>query len=358
MTALDTTNLRLAITVPAHGIVRFRLAGVIHGATTFPSILLGVLNGATVVGRVAPVQSLGNTAVATALVSVEAEFTATGLTPGAMNVDAAYGVETVVAATGIKYGGPNNTTGNDAFGGFVFEAWDPQPLKAALDGGVNVTQFGGTAGTFAAGRPEVNTSHAAGTAWASGAITAAVIATDAIGAAEFAQGAADKVWATAARLLTAGTNIVLAKGTGVTGFNDLDAAGMRAAAGLASANLDTQLSTIAGYLDTEVAAILAAVDTEVAAIKAKTDNLPANPAAAGDQMALTAAAVDAILDDAVEGSNTVRQLLRGFAAALLGKASGLNLNAPKFRDLGDTKDRISATTDTAGNRTAVTLDLS
>lgn len=41
-------------------------------------------------------------------------------------------------------------------------------------------------------------------------------------------------------------------------------------------------STIAGYLDTEVAAILAAVDTEVAAIKAKTDNLPASPAATGD----------------------------------------------------------------------------
>lgn len=87
---------------------------------------------------------------------------------------------------------------------------------------------------------------------------------------------------------------------------DLDAT-IRAALGMASANLDTQLSdlptvaefeartlvaaaygtaanqsTIAGYLDTEVAAILAAVDTEVAAIKAKTDNLPASPAATGD----------------------------------------------------------------------------
>lgn len=47
---------------------------------------------------------------------------------------------------------------------------------------VNVAQFGGAAGTFAAGRPEVNTTHAAGTAWASGAITAASIATDAIDA--------------------------------------------------------------------------------------------------------------------------------------------------------------------------------
>jgi hypothetical protein len=68
------------------------------------------------------------------------------------------------------------------------------------------------------------------TAIASNAITAAKIATDAITsakvadgaltAAKFASGAFDAVWSVAARLLTAGTNIVLAKGTGVTGFND------------------------------------------------------------------------------------------------------------------------------------------
>lgn len=55
----------------------------------------------------------------------------------------------------------------------------------------NVTQFGGTAGTFSSGRPEVNTSHAAGTAWGSGAITAAAIASDAITAAKIADGAID-----------------------------------------------------------------------------------------------------------------------------------------------------------------------
>lgn len=74
----------------------------------------------------------------------------------------------------------------------------------------NVTQFNGTNGTFASGRPEVNTSHiagsavstssaqigvnvvnAAGTAWGSGAITAASIAADAITAAKIADGAID-----------------------------------------------------------------------------------------------------------------------------------------------------------------------
>lgn len=135
MTALDTTNLRLVFTVPPSGRVRVRLVGVIHGATTFPSILLGVMNGAAVVGRVAPVQSLGNTAVATALVTVEADFVVTGLTPGTSTTwDAAYGVETLVASTGLKYGGPNNTTANDAFGAFLFEIWDVSPVYTPASG--------------------------------------------------------------------------------------------------------------------------------------------------------------------------------------------------------------------------------
>lgn len=56
---------------------------------------------------------------------------------------------------------------------------------------VDVSQFGNVAGTFSGGRPEVNTTHAAGTAWGSGAITAASIAADAITAAKIADGAID-----------------------------------------------------------------------------------------------------------------------------------------------------------------------
>jgi len=254
----------------------------------------------------------------------------------------------------------------------------------------DVREFGGTAGTFSGGRPEVNTTHiagsavstssaqigvnvvnAGGTAWASGsltsgvfatgAITAAAIAADAIGASELAADAvteiAGAVWdidATAHQtggtfgqaigdpgadtttiyqsVVTdaAGTNIAadivavkaetasiqsdtndiqtrlpaaLVSGridasvgamaadtltatalaaSAVTeiqsGLSTLDAAGVRTAVGLASANLDTQLTAIDDYLD-----------TEIAAIKAKTDNLPASPAATGDAMTLTSA---------------------------------------------------------------------
>jgi hypothetical protein len=124
MTAIDTANLRVTFNAPGSGKVLVRLQGVLHGATTFPQILLGVMSGATVVGRVAPKVTLSGTAVATTFAPAEALFVVGGLTPGAAQTwDAAYGVETLVAATGLKYGGPDNATANDAFGAFLFEVW-------------------------------------------------------------------------------------------------------------------------------------------------------------------------------------------------------------------------------------------
>lgn len=241
--------------------------------------------------------------------------------------------------------------------------------------GVNVVNFGGSAGTFASGRPEVNTTHAAGTAWGSGAITAASIATGALTSAKFAANALDAVWSTTVRLLTAGTNIVLAKGTGITGFTDLDAPGVRTAVGLASANLDTQLSGINSKTTnlppdpadaSDIAASFATVNTNVGtvnttvnAIKAKTDNLPAAPAAVGDIPTANQNA-DALLDRAagIETGLTPRQGFRLWSAALLGKASGLGTGTAIFRDTNDTKDRINASVDADGNRFAVIRDAS
>lgn len=74
-------------------------------------------------------------------------------------------------------------------------------------------------------------------------------------------------WATTTRTLSAGTNIVLAKGTGITGFNDLDAAGVRTALGMSSANLDTQLSTISTAVVTTIPAAVAVIDGIVNELK-------------------------------------------------------------------------------------------
>jgi hypothetical protein len=108
---------------------------------------------------------------------------------------------------------------------------------------VSTTQFNGSTVVQSGGRPEVNTTHAAGTAWASGAITAAVIATNAIDADALA------------------TDAVTEINTGIA-----------------------------------TASILAAVDTEVAAIKAKTDNLPTTPASTSD-IPTAATIADAVWDE-------------------------------------------------------------
>lgn len=125
MAAFDTTNLRLSFTVPASGRVMVRICCTVHGATTFPTILLGVLEGSTVRGRMSPIGGLKTTAVATSQVTQEAVFVVSGLTPSAsLNWDAAWACEVGIASTGIKYGGPNDTTTNNAFGGIAFEIWN------------------------------------------------------------------------------------------------------------------------------------------------------------------------------------------------------------------------------------------
>lgn len=123
MTAIDTSHLRITFTAPASGNVLVRMRGVLHGATTYAQILFGVLESSTVMGRSDPMGGLKTTALATAQLAQESEFIVTGLSAGSHAWDAAYGVETAVASTGLKYGGPNDTTGNDAFGGFLYEIW-------------------------------------------------------------------------------------------------------------------------------------------------------------------------------------------------------------------------------------------
>ena len=65
---------------------------------------------------------------------------------------------------------------------------------------------------------------------------------------------------------------------------------------------------------------------------------------------------DAVLDEVVEGSYTLRHLVRLMAAALLGELSGAATTTITIRDASDTKTRITATVDEDGNRSALTLD--
>lgn len=125
MTAFDTTNLRLTFDAPASGKVMWRVRTVHHGNATFPATLLGVMEGSSVVARCAPLSGLLGVGTATQAPNVEGTGIISGLTPGSSHTyDAAYSVETVSGGGGFKYGGPNNTTTNDAWGGFAFELWE------------------------------------------------------------------------------------------------------------------------------------------------------------------------------------------------------------------------------------------
>jgi hypothetical protein len=126
MTALDTSDLRHVFNAPASGKVLVRLRGVLHGSTTWPQVMLGVLAGSSVVCRDFVLGAIpSTTGPGSSRLAGESLAVVTGLTPGqAYTWDAAMGVETGVAGTGLKYGGPDNATANDAFGGFLYEIWE------------------------------------------------------------------------------------------------------------------------------------------------------------------------------------------------------------------------------------------
>jgi hypothetical protein len=184
------------------------------------------------------------------------------------------------------------------------------------------------ASNFTTGIPasSVGTGGIVAASFAAGAIDAAAIATDAIGSAELAASAITEIQ---------------------SGLSTLDAAGVRTAVGLATANLDTQLSGInskttnlpgdpadasdiaAAFstVNSTLATIAAYIDTEVAAIKAKTDNLPSDPADASDiaasftAIASTLTTIASYVDTEVAAIKTrVELALPAFAP---GVASGL-----------------------------------
>jgi len=96
----------------------------------------------------------------------------------------------------------------------------------------------------------------------------------------------------------------------------------------------------------DVADIAAGVRTELAPELATVSSIPTLLSAMpGDVWAYV-----------VEGTHTAVEYFRLMASALFAKASGLGTTTAVFRDVDDTKDRITATVDSSGNRTAVTLD--
>lgn len=65
----------------------------------------------------------------------------------------------------------------------------------------------------------------------------------------------------------------------------------------------------------------------------------------------------AVWSEALEAGYTAQEIMRVMAAALAGEVSGAGTSTVTIRDIADTTDRIVASVDGSGNRTAVTLDV-
>ena len=183
-----------------------------------------------------------------------------------------------------------------------------------------------------------------------------------------------------------------------------DISGLATAAALQTVDdlvddLESRLTaTRAGYLDrldATVSSRLADADytdpdnAGITAIKAKTDNLPATPANEATLTAISALVDDLesrltavragyldklnvtgtlantdnaslfsddLLNSIIEDTISLKESLRLMLAVLAGRSDGGGTGTIKFKDLGGTFDRITATVDVVGNRTNVVLD--
>lgn len=74
--------------------------------------------------------------------------------------------------------------------------------------------------------------------------------------------------------------------------------------------------------------------------------------------ALSAAGIDSMWDEVMEGAYTGRQYMRLFSSVLFGKSSGGGTANLTFRDTGDSKARVTASVTADGDRSTITVDAS
>lgn len=143
---------------------------------------------------------------------------------------------------------------------------------------------------------------------------------------------------------------------------DTDNIQTRIPAALVSGRIDASVGAMATDVLTNTALAASAV-TEIQAGLATPTNITAGTittvsgnvnGSVGSVTGLTPATIAAgWIAAVIEGAHTLGDFMRLFAGVLTGKSSGGGTATVVFRDVGDTKNRISATVDASGNRTAV-----
>jgi len=154
---------------------------------------------------------------------------------------------------------------------------------------------------------------------------------------------------------------------GLYSYEYSGADGLDVVAFFATTDTGCDVKQLASYVSekitTNLNADVAGVETKIDTIDDFVDDLETRLTAAragyldnlNTGVALTAAGVDAILDEVVVGTYTMRQLLTVMSSALAGKLSGGGTTTLTFRGINDASNVIVATVDTSGNRSAVTV---
>jgi hypothetical protein len=136
----------------------------------------------------------------------------------------------------------------------------------------------------------------------------------------------------------------------ITPFTDLTPGAIAAAVWNSDKIGFADPGTFGEMLGTDLDAYLASIDAR----------LPAALSGGKMDSSLDSTQRDAIgsallaLADGIETGYTLKQTLRLISAVLLGKVTGAP-GSPVFRNMPDTADRVAATADTSGNRSAITL---
>ena len=126
-------------------------------------------------------------------------------------------------------------------------------------------------------------------------------------------------------------------------------------AGASPANTDEWTGN--GYLEWDGTSVLpmSTIDTNVDTIDGIVDNILTDTGTTLPN-AISAIDTDSVLDVQIDGTITLRKVINRMAGALAGKLSGGGTTTLTFRDLSDTLDRIIATVDASGNRSAITYN--
>jgi hypothetical protein len=185
----------------------------------------------------------------------------------------------------------------------------------------------------------------------------------------------DSTWATATGFSTLDAGDVSAAvwdvpmadhlGAGTTG-DAIFQAGVHAPS--ADSKADTILADIAALNNLSAADVKTQADQALAdagVTTARMSHLDADVSSRASQPSVDGLAIptaadnaDAVLAATYEGSETVQDHFRLARAALYGKANGLGGSTVHFRDAADSKNRLTASVDSDGNRAAVTTDAS